>query len=110
MRITRREFAYGLAGTAVAAIGAQPPLIYERRVYAPGSALPPPEILSRYGIRPVSVKRTEYLIAFISLDARAHSWDRFNTDEDWCAMRDAGSVALEEIQIYPGGKIFEMSL
>ena len=24
--------------------------------------------------------------------------------------RDAGSVALEEIQIYPGGKIFEMSL
>jgi hypothetical protein len=114
MRMTRREFAYGMAGTALAATAAAPPLIFERRVYAEGSTLPPPEILSRHGIRPVSVKGTEYLIAFASIEARARAWDRFNTDEVWCAMRDRGSVTLNEIQIYPeiypGGKIFEMSL
>ncbi len=110
MRITRREFAYGIAGTAIAATAAQPPLIYERRVYAPGSALPPREILSRHGIRPLSVKGAEYVIPFVSLEARTRAWDRFNNDDDWCAMRDAGSVALQEIRVYPGGKIFEMSL
>src|ERR1019366_1223099 len=110
MRITRREFAYGIAGTALAATAAEPPLIYERRVYAPGSTLPPPEILGRHGIRPVSVKGTEYLIPFASLEARTRAWDRFNTDDVWCEMRDAGSVALKEISVYPGGKIFEMSL
>ena len=110
MRITRREFAYGVAGTALAAAAAEPPLIYERRVYAKGSTLPPPEILRRHGIRPVSVKGTEYLIPFASLEARTRVWDRFNNDEDWCTIRDAGSVALKEISVYPGGKIFEMSL
>jgi hypothetical protein len=110
MRITRREFAYGIAGTAVAAAAVQPPLIYERRVYASRSTLPPPGILSRHGIRPVSIKGAEYLIPFASLEARARAWDRFNTDEDWCAIRDAGSVTLIDIQVYPGGKIFEMSL
>ncbi|MDP8990052.1 MAG: hypothetical protein M3N41_08240 [Acidobacteriota bacterium] len=110
MRITRREFAYGVVGTALAATAAQPPLLYERRVYAPGSTLPPPELLSRHGIRPVFVTGAEYLISFASLEARAQAWDRFNTDEVWCAMRDAGNVALQEIQVYPGGKIFEMSL
>ena len=110
MRITRREFAYGIAGTAVATTAALPPPIYERRVYAPGSALPPREILSRHGIRPTSVSGTAYLIPFASLEARARAWDRFNTDDVWCALRDAGRVALKEIQIYPGGKIFEMSL
>ena len=110
MRITRREFGYGIVGTAAAATAAQPPLIYERRVYAPGSTLPPPEILRRHGIRSVSVKGTEYLISFASLEARTRAWDRFNTDEEWCTMRDAGGVTLREIQVYPGGKIFEMSL
>ena len=110
MRITRREFAYGIAGTALAATAAPRQLIYERRVYAVGSILPPPEILSRHGIRPESVKGTEYLIPFASLEARARAWDRFNTDDVWCAMRDAGSVRLKEVQVYPGGKIFEMSL
>ena len=109
MRITRREFAYGIAGTAFAAASAQP-AIHERRVYVPGSTLPPPEILSRHGIRPLSVKGAEYLIPFASLEARTRAWDRFNNDEDWCAMRDAGSVTLKEIRVYPGGKIFEMSL
>jgi hypothetical protein len=110
MRITRREFAYGIAGTALAVTAAQPAQIYERRVYAPGSAVPPPEILRRHGIRPASVKGAAYLIPFASLEARARAWDGFNSDEDWWAIRDAGSVALEEIQVYPGGKIFEMSL
>ena len=110
MRITRREFAYGIAGTALAATAARLPLIYERRVYASGSILPPPEILTRHGIRPVSVKGTEYLITFASLEERTRAWDHFNNDESWCAMRDAGKVTLQEIQFYPGGKIFEMSL
>jgi hypothetical protein len=110
MRITRREFAYGIAATALAVSAAQPEQIYERRVYVSGSSLPPLEILRRHGIRPSSVKGSEYLIPFASLEARARAWDRFNTDDDWCAMRDAGSVTLKEIQIYPGGKIFEMSL
>lgn len=98
MRITRREFAYGIAGTALAAA---PPPIQERRVYAQGSTLPPLEILSRHGIRPLSVRGGEYLIPFVSLEARTRAWDRFNTDEDWCAMRDRGSVTLKEIQVYP---------
>jgi hypothetical protein len=112
MRITRREFAYGVAGTAFAAtVG---PSIHERRVYAPGSILPPLEILRRNGIRPAVIKGAEYLIPFVSLEERTRAWDRFNTDEAWCTMRDAGRVALKEIRIYPpvypGGKIFEMSL
>ncbi|HSR06419.1 MAG TPA: hypothetical protein VLM42_04660 [Bryobacteraceae bacterium] len=110
MGITRREFAYGIAGIALAATAAEPPRIYERRVYTQGSTLPPPEILSRHGIRPLSVKGAEYLISFASLEARASAWDRFNTDDVWCEMRDRGNVTLQEIQIYPGGKIFEMSL
>ena len=101
MRITRREFAYGVAGTALAATVAGQPLIYERRVYAQGSTLPPPEILKRHGIRPLSVKGTEYLIPFASLEARTRAWDRFNTDENWCRMRDSGNVTLQEMQIYP---------
>ncbi|MDP9112824.1 MAG: hypothetical protein M3O20_03990 [Acidobacteriota bacterium] len=110
MRITRREFAYGIAGSALAARAAGQPLIYERRVYAPGSTLPRPEILERHGIRPVFVKGSEYLIPFASFAERARAWDLFNNDENWCELRDAGNVSLEEIQIYPGGKIFEMSL
>ena len=109
MRVTRREFAFGIVGTALAATAAEP-LICERRVYAHGSTLPPPEILSRHGIRPLSIKGTEYLIPFASLEARTRAWDRFNTDDVWCALRDRGSVTLKEVQIYPGGKIFEMSL
>jgi hypothetical protein len=109
MRLSRREFAYAVAGTAVAATTAQP-LIYERRVYAPGSILPPAEILRRHGIRPESIQGSEYLIPFPSLEARTRAWDRFNTDEDWGAIRDAGEVTLKEMQVYPGGKIFEISL
>jgi hypothetical protein len=93
---------------------AGPPGIVERRVYAPGSVLPPLEVLQRHGIRLVSIKRqqdgTAYSISFASAEARVKAWDRFNADDDWCAIRDAGTVALREVQIYPAGKIFEISL
>ena len=115
MRISRRQFAWGIAG--VAALGsatARPQAIIERRTYAFGSVLPPLEVLRRHGIHPVSVKRQQdgimYSISFASVEARVQAWDRFNADPDWCAFRDGGSVALREIKVYPAGKIFEISL
>jgi hypothetical protein len=115
MRISRRQFACGFAG--VAAFGsrtARPQGIVERRIYAPGSVLPSGNVLERHGIRPVSVKRqrngTVYSISFASAEARVKAWDRFNADEEWCAIRDGGNVALQEVQVYPAGKIFEISL
>lgn len=122
MRISRRQFAYGLAGVAslgsAAASDSNTAVWWERRVYSHGSALPPLRVLHRNRIRPVSMARTSegavYLIAFATLEARVKAWDRFNNDEEWCAIRDAGSIALQEIQVYagsyPGGKIFEISL
>ena len=107
MRISRRQFACGVAG--IAALGsapAQPPGVVERRIYAHGSVLPPPEILRRNGIRPKSIARAEngtgYLIAFDTMEARVKAWDRFNADEDWGVIRDAGKVALQEIRVYTG--------
>jgi hypothetical protein len=120
MRISRRQFACGIAG--VAALGsatARPAVvvdqrIVERRIYALGSGLPPREVLQRHGIHPASVKRrqngTAYSFSFASLEARVKAWDRFNADEDWRAIRDRGTVALQEVQVYPAGKIFEISL
>ena|ERR1700676_3057290 len=118
MRISRRAFACGLAGIAAAADPFETPVINERRVYAPGSAVPPLEILHRNGILPLSIKQTQYgtayLFVFGSLEARVNAWDRLNTDESWCAIRDKSDVAIKEIRVYsisyPGGKIFEMSL
>ncbi len=112
MRISRRQFACGLAGvpslaSGVAALGfaaARPPVIIERRVYALGSVLPPREVLQRHGIHPLSVERrqngTAYSISFASVDARVKAWDRFNADQEWCAIRDAGRVALQEIRVH----------
>ncbi len=86
----------------------------ERRVYAPGSALPPRNILDRYGLRPESVQQTQdgtaYVIPFASPEARVTAWDLFNADEEWRAIRDSSSVAVRSVSFYPGGKIFEMSL
>jgi hypothetical protein len=115
MRISRRQFACGLAGiAALSSAKARPASLVERRIYASGSVLPPAEILRRNGIRPGSIARTGdgtiYLIAFDSLEARVKAWDRFNADEDWRVIRDAGAVALQELQVYPAGKIFEISL
>jgi hypothetical protein len=114
MRISRRQFACGIAGvTALGAATARPAII-ERRIYAPGSVLPPRELLERYGIHPVSIKPqqngTAYAISFASVEARVKAWDRFNADPDWCALRDRSPVALREVQVYPAGKIFEISL
>ena len=104
MRISRRAFACGLAGIAAAAY-CEPSVINERRVYAPGSVVPPLEILHRNGIVPVSVKQakdgTVYQLAFESLEARVKAWDRFNADEAWGATRDASDVAIKEIRVYP---------
>ena len=120
MRISRRQFACGIVGAA--ALGSRTARsrvvvegrIFERRTYALGSVLPPREVLERHGIHPVSVKRqqngTEYSVAFASAEARVKAWDRFNADEDWCVIRDGGRVELREVQIYPAGKIFEISL
>ena len=119
MRISRRQFACGIAG--VAALGsatARPSAvdrnIVERRIYAAGSVLPPLEVLQRHGIHPVSVQREQngavYLLPFTSIEARVKAWDRFNADDEWRALRDAGTIALREVQIYPAGKIFEISL
>ena len=129
MRISRRQFASRLGaiaavapavagvtapGSAMARSPAVVKCIVERRIYAPGSALPPREVLLRHGIHPVSVKRqqngTAYLIAFPSAEARVTAWDRFNADEGWWTIRDAGTVALQGVQVYPAGKIFEISL
>ena len=125
MRIGRRQFAWGIAGAAaVGTATACPPVvvdrrvvdqsIVERRIYAHGSVLPPREVLQRHGIHPASVKRqqngTAYAIPFDTLEARVKAWDQFNTDEDWRVMRNAGTVALREVQVYPAGKIFEISL
>jgi hypothetical protein len=115
MRISRRQFACGVAGvTALGWRTARPQAIVERRTYAPGSVLPPREVLQRHGIHAVSVKRQQngivYSISFASAEARVKAWDQFNADDDWCAIRDAGRVALQEIQVYPAGKIFEISL
>ena len=115
MRISRRQFACGIVG--IAALGSapdRPPGVVERRSYAHGSVLPPMEVLRRHGIDPVSVKRQKdriaYSISFDSAEARIKAWDRFNADEDWCVIRDAGTVALQEVRVYPAGKIFEISL
>jgi hypothetical protein len=120
MRINRRQFGWGIAVVAgVASAAAQQPVvadrsIVERRIYAHGSVLPPMEVLLRHGIHPASVAQrqegTAYSMPFDSAEARIKAWDRFNTDEDWCLIRDAGTVALQEVQIYPAGKIFEISL
>jgi hypothetical protein len=115
MRISRRQFACGMAGVAaLSSAPARPPGITEQRIYALGSVLPPREVLRRHGIHPESAKRQKdgvaYSIWFDSAESRVKAWDRFNADEDWCAIRDAGTVALQEVRVYPAGKIFEISL
>ena len=107
MRISRRQFACGVAGfAALGSVTARPQGVVERRIYALGSALPPREVLQRHGIYPVSVNPqhngTVYWIAFASGEARVKAWDRFNADENWCVVRDAGRVDLQEIRVYAG--------
>jgi hypothetical protein len=116
MRLSRREFAWGLAGISAAAGAIIETGVLEQRVYSPGSVLPTVEILQRSGMRSVSVQSTgngtEYLIAFESLEARAKAWDQFNGDSGWRKLREFGSVHIREIRLWPqpGGKILAMSL
>jgi hypothetical protein len=120
MRISRRQFACGIAGAAALGSDTAPASslvhhsIIEWRIYAQGSVLPPSEILRRHGIRPVSVEQRKngvaYAIPFASLEARVKAWDQFNADNEWCVILNTGKVALQEVQVYPAGKIFEISL
>ena len=103
MRVSRRTFALGLSAAAVAFAASPRPKVIERRVYDRGSVLPARELLRRNGILPASIRPTpqgvEYVIPFASLEARARAWDRFNTDPEWCTLRDAGAVRLCEIVV-----------
>jgi hypothetical protein len=103
MRVSRRTFALGLAGTALAGRAGTRARVLERRVYSAGSVLPPREVLERNGIRAASVRHThlgaEYRIPFASLESRSKAWDRFNTDPAWCALRDQGAVHLLELAV-----------
>ena len=114
MNFSRREWTLGLAGIAMTGRASRPAQVLERRVYGYGSVLPPEGALHRSGIRRAWVRfalqGAEYGFTFDSLEARAQAWDRFNADPEWWALREAGGVRLSEITLYPGGKIFEMSL
>jgi hypothetical protein len=103
MRLSRRAFALGLTAAAFALGAGASSQVTERRVYDQGSVLPPRELLVRNRIRPASIRHTpqgaEYLIPFDSLEARAKAWDRFNTDPEWCSLRDRGNVRLRELVV-----------
>jgi hypothetical protein len=110
MIVSRRTFALGFTAAAVAAsAGAHRegtgagPAILERRVYERESVMPSRRLLVRNGIVPVSIRptaqRVDYIFAFTSLESRAHAWDCFNCDPEWCALRAAGSVRLREIRL-----------
>ena len=104
MRLSRRTLVFGLAATSLAG-QATKECVWERRVYAAGSDVPPPAVLRRNGIHVESIRHTqrgaEYLIAFDSLASRSRAWDRFNTDPAWCAIRGQGNVRLHEIVVIP---------
>ncbi len=108
--MNRREF---LAVTGAATL-IRSSEVYERRVYLPGSVLPPLRVLKRNGITLVRRTGNEYTFQFTSLEERIRAWDCFNSDPDWCALRERGQVSIESIKIerrdQPGGNIFEMSL
>ena len=114
MGFGRRELLFGFAGVATVGRAANPAQVFERRMYGAGSVLPPEKALHRSGIRRAWVRfalqGTEYGFTFDSLASRARAWDRFNADREWCVLRETGSVRVIEIELYPGGKIFEMSL
>ena len=120
MRLSRRKMLLGSAGVTLAGRNAGTAAFtgttafWERRVYGPGSVLPPEEALRRSGICPawvrLVVEGTQYVIPFDSMESRTRAWDLFNTDPAWCVIRDRGNVRLSEVAVYPGGNIFEMSL
>lgn len=77
--------------------------IVERRTYSPHSLLPSRELLLRIGMKGLAIRRTslgvEYELRFDSLAARARAWDSFNTDPQWCALREQRSIELLGISI-----------
>ena len=76
-------------------------IVVERRVYDRAGAVPPASLLRRCGIhsfhRHDRLSRVTFLMRFASPTERVHAWDRFNTDPEWCALRESGPVLLKEI-------------
>jgi len=123
MDVTRRHFGRMLGGTmlggmtlSVATLLLPPTFatpatpistdtVVELRVYDRAGAVPPVSILRRCGIRPVSFEKTgsdvELTFSFRSLAERVRAWDRFNSDPEWCALREGREVRLSEIAILP---------
>lgn len=88
-------------GQSDSSLHAEPRTIVERRVYDRAGAIPPDFVLRRSGIhwftRRDEPGRVTFLIRFASPVERARAWDRFNTDPEWCALRERGPVQLQEI-------------
>jgi len=78
----------------------------ERRVYHRAGVVPPESALRRSGIhafhRRDEPARVTLLMRFGSPAERTRAWDRFNTDPEWCGLRESGPVRLQEISFRAG--------
>jgi hypothetical protein len=113
MDVTRRHFGRTLSvaplllrpAFATSATSTNTDAVVERRVYDRAGAVPQVSILRRHGIRLVSFENTGsdvvLTVSFRSLAARVRAWDRFNSDPEWCALRESREVRLNEIAILP---------
>jgi len=107
MQITRRQFAIvsgistGMARAAAAGGKEYARATVERRVYDRAGAVPPVSALQRCGMTHVRCRdrgtNVELAIVFRSFAERACAWDRFNSDPEWCALRESREVRLREI-------------
>jgi hypothetical protein len=102
MDLTRRQFGI-LLGISPAALSpamaaASRDRIVERRVYESAGAAPPASVLRRCGITVVRYEETpahvELVMHFPSLEERVRGWDGFNSDPEWCALREGREVRL----------------
>lgn len=123
---SRRQFVFVLAGAAAArrtfaqgrakrSIDAERRTIVERRVYDRSGVVPPASVLRRCGLdrfhrhdeppsatlKSGTLSPVTFLMLFASLEERARAWDRFNTDPEWCRLRESGPVRLQEISFPP---------
>ncbi len=113
MDVTRRHFGRTLGvaplllrpAFATPATSTSTDAVIERRVYDRAGAVPPVSILRRCGLRLVSSENAGgdvvLTISFHSLADRVRAWDRFNSDPEWCALRESREVRLNEIAILP---------
>jgi hypothetical protein len=118
MHVTRRYFGRMLSGLSGMTLSIAPLLlrpasatptgadaVVERRVYDRAGAVPPASVMRKCGIRLVASENAGttvvLTVSFRSLAERACVWDRFNSDPEWCALREAREVRLREIAILP---------